>query len=177
MQPCLSHTTLPITAAVLQNQTMADRRPWYTFAFTCAALNLLGQSPACAGLGGNAASVTSDANELGGVAHSAAGPRYATVEIGMDNGVHVREFMTPDGLVFAVAWDGPAPPDLRPLLGTSFGAYARALTALKQPGLRRSLRIAAPELVVETAGHLRAYRGRAYLPALIPVGTPTADLR
>jgi hypothetical protein len=95
----------------------------------------------------------------------------------MDNGVHVREFMTPDGVVFAVAWDGPVPPDLRPLLGTSFAAYARTLAALKQPGLQRSLRIASSDLVVETAGHLRAYRGRAYLPALIPDGTPAADLR
>ena len=177
MQPCLSHTTLPIAAAVLQNQTMIDRRLWTAFAFTCVALNLLGQRPACAGLGGNATSVTSDANELRGVAHSTAGPRYATVEIGTDNGVHVREFMTPDGVVFAVAWDGPAPPDLRPLLGTSFAAYTRALGALKQPGLRRPLRISSSDLVVETAGHLRAYRGRAYLPALIPDGTPTADLR
>jgi hypothetical protein len=95
----------------------------------------------------------------------------------MDNGVHVREFMTPDGVVFAVAWDGPVPPDLRSLLGTSFAAYARALAALNHPGLQRSLRIASPDLVVETAGHLRAYRGRAYLPALIPDGTPTEALR
>jgi hypothetical protein len=156
---------------------MVDRRHWSTFAFTCVALNLFGQSPACAALGGSAASVTSDANELRGVAHSTAGPRYTTVEIGMDNGVQVREFMTADGVVFAVAWDGPVPPDLRPLLGTRFAAYARALAALKQPGLHRSLRIASSDLVVETAGHLRAYRGRAYLPALIPDGTPAADLR
>jgi hypothetical protein len=156
---------------------MVDRCLWSTFAFTCVALALLGQRPACAGLGGNATSVTSDANELRGVAHSTVGPRYATVEIGMANGVHVREFMNLDGVVFAVAWDGPVPPDLRPLLGTSFSAYARALAALKQPGLRRPLRIASSDLVVETAGHLRAYRGRAYLPALIPDGTPTADLR
>jgi hypothetical protein len=114
---------------------------------------------------------------LRGVAHSTAGPRYATVEIGTENGGHVREFVSPDGVVFAVAWEGPVPPDLRPLLGTSFAAYARALAALQQPGLRRSLHIASSDLVVETAGHLRAYRGRAYLPALIPDGTPTSDLR
>jgi hypothetical protein len=176
MQPCLPHTTLPIAPVVLQNETMADRRLWTAFAFTCVALNLLGQRPARAGLGGDAATVTSDANELRGVAHSTAGPRYKTVEIAMANGMHVREFMTLDGVVFAVAWDGPVPPDLRSVLGNSFTAYIGALAALKQPGLRRPLRIASPDLVVETAGHLRAYRGRAYLPALIPDGTPTADL-
>ena len=34
-----------------------------------------------------------------------------------------------------------------------------------------------PELVVESAGHMRAYRGRAYLPLLVPPGASAADLR
>jgi hypothetical protein len=46
-----------------------------------------------------------------------------------------------------------------------------------QRGLRRSLRIETSGLVVETEGHMRAYIGRAYLPAMIPAGTPTSDLR
>jgi Protein of unknown function (DUF2844) len=31
--------------------------------------------------------------------------------------------------------------------------------------------------VVESDGHMRAFSGRAYLPALIPAGTSAADLR
>jgi hypothetical protein len=38
------------------------------------------------------------------------------------------------------------------------------------------LRVALPGLIVESGGHLRAYAGRAYLPALVPAGVPAADL-
>ena len=89
----------------------------------------------------------------------------------------VREFLNRDGVVFAVAWTGPVMPDLQRLLGGSFPAYTAALRALANPGLHRDLRIASSELVVESGGHLRAYVGRAYLPALIPIGTSISDLR
>ena len=136
---------------------------------------LLSIQPACASLGGDTASVLSDTQELHGVAHSTVLQDYEIHEIGTDGGMRVREFLDRNGVVFAVAWNGPVVPDLRRLLGASFEAYVKALTAL-QPGLRKSLRIASPELVVESGGHLRAYSGRAYLPALIPAGTSAADL-
>jgi hypothetical protein len=85
--------------------------------------------------------------------------------------------MNRDGVVFAVTWAGPVMPNLRSLLGANFSAYTTALAAVTQRGLRRSLRIATSGLVVETGGHLRAYSGRAYLPASIPAGTPVSDLR
>ena len=68
-------------------------------------------------------------------------------------------------------------PNLQSLLGVNFSGYATALAAVTQRGLRRSLRIATPGVVVETGGHLRAYSGRAYLPASIPAGTSVSDLR
>jgi hypothetical protein len=51
------------------------------------------------------------------------------------------------------------------------------IAALKQTGLHESLRVVSSSLVVESGGHIRTYSGRAYLPALIPAGTATADLR
>ena len=45
------------------------------------------------------------------------------------------------------------------------------------PELRRALRLALPDLVIESGGHMRAYRGRAYLPARVPDGVSTADLK
>jgi hypothetical protein len=91
--------------------------------------------------------------------------------------MHVREYLNRDGIVFAVAWSGPAMPDLQRLLGPYFEEYTTALTSLKSPGLHRSVRIASSGLVVESEGHLRAYAGRAYLPALVPGGVSVADLR
>ncbi len=98
-------------------------------------------------------------------------------EIVTDNGMRVREFLSRDGIVFAVAWDGPAMPDLQWLLAARFAGYAAALAALDHPGLHRSLRVVTSGLVVESDTHLRGYNGRAYLPASIPVDVSITELR
>jgi hypothetical protein len=133
-------------------------------------------APARAALGGDSASVLADGAELHGVVQAEARPLYDIQEITAD-GMRVREYLSRDGVVFGVSWSGPAPPNLRHLLGTHYEAYAAALATLNHPGLHRSVRVALPELVVESGGHLRAYGGRAYLPLAVPAGVPTAELR
>jgi len=108
--------------------------------------------------------------------NSVIGQQYDIQEINADTGVRVREYLNRDGVVFAVSWAGPVLPDLQRLLGTHFAAYTTALAALDHPGLHRSVRVASSDLVVESGGHLRAYAGRAYLPALIPAGVSAAEL-
>ena len=134
-------------------------------------------APVRAALGGDAASVASDADALHGVIHSTLLQQYDIHEITSDNGMRLREFQDRSGVVFAVVWSGPAMPDLQKLLGASYQTYTTAVAAENHPGLKRSLRVAASGLVVESEGHLRAYSGRAYLPALLPAGTSPADLR
>ena len=141
------------------------------------AMNALWAGCACAGLGSDAAGVVADGTELHGALNSTSLPRYEIEEITTDTGMRVREYLGRDGVVFAVSWSGPALPDLQRLLGTHYVEYTTALAALTRPGLHRSVRIASSELVVESGGHLRAYAGRAYLPALVPAGISTADLR
>ena len=145
--------------------------------FLVLGLSLIWVQPVRAALGSGAASVLTDGAELQGAVNSVPGQQYDIEEINAASGVRVREFLNRNGIVFAVTWSGPVVPDLRMLLGASFDSYTKAVAALKQPGLRRSLRIATPELVVESGGHMRAYSGRAYLPLLIPAGASTADLR
>ena len=139
-------------------------------------INPLGMGFAYAGLGGDVASVNADAADLHGIVSAEDFSRYTAQEIAAPNGMRVREFLNGNGCVFAVTWTGPALPDLRRLMGVRFAEYAAALAALKHPGLQRSLRVAMPDLIVETAGHLRAYVGRAYLPALIPSGVSLSEL-
>jgi hypothetical protein len=134
-------------------------------------------APARAALGGDAASVASDADALHGVINSTPLQQYDIHEIRSDNGMRLREFLSRSGVVFAVTWSGPAMPDLQRLLGTSYQKYTTAVAAENHPGLKRPLRIATTDLVVESDGHMRAFSGRAYLPALIPVGMSAADLR
>ena len=158
----------------MQNGSMLDPR----FRMLCLTLaaNLICISAARAGLGGDAAGVAADAKFLRGVVHSESTLLFDVREIITDAGLRVREYLNRDGIVFAVTWRGPIQPDLQQLLQTSFASYNQARSALIQPGLRRSLRIASTDLVVETAGHLRAYSGRAYLPTRIPAGASANDL-
>jgi hypothetical protein len=161
---------------------MQNRRMFQNTAKWFAIVSLFGLSPWCApaaraALGGDAASVAADAVVLHGVIHSILLQQYDIHEITSDNGMRLREFQNRSGVVFAVVWSGPAMPDLQKLLGTSYNTYATAVAAESHPGLKRPLRIATSDLVVESDGHMRAYTGRAYLAALIPPGTSAADLR
>ncbi len=129
-----------------------------------------------AALGGDAAGVPADAAELHGAVNTEIRQQYAIQEISAESGMRVREYLSRDGVVFAVSWSGPVLPDLQRLLGAHFAEYSAALKALIHPGLQRSVQVASPELIVESGGHLRAYAGRAYLPALVPAGVSPAEL-
>jgi hypothetical protein len=159
----------------LQNGIMLDPRPRKLF--LALAANLICISAARAGLGGDAAGVVADAKALRGAVQFRSAPLFDVHEISAGGGLRVREYVNRDGIVFAVTWTGPVQPDLQQLLLTNFALYDQARSALTQPGLRRSLRIASADLVVETGGHLRAYSGRAYLPTRIPAGASANDLR
>jgi hypothetical protein len=132
---------------------------------------------AVAALGNDAASVAADAAETHAVDRTTLFQNYEVHELTTDSGIRIREFVNRGGIVFAVAWTAPVNPDLQRLLGTNYPLYANALAGMKERGLHRSLRVATPDLVVETDGHMRAVSGRAYLPASIPAGTTAADLR
>lgn len=146
---------------------------------TCALLatNALWIAPACAALGGDAASAAADEAEMHGIATSAPRQQYDLLEITNDSGMRLREYLDRSGNVFAVSWSGPVLPDLQRLLGAHYAQYAAAIASLEHPGLHRSVRVSTPELVAESTGHLRAYAGRAYLPALVPAGVLAAELR
>lgn len=139
-------------------------------------MSLLCMGTASAGLGGDRASIA-DANALQGSLHGYSSPQFEMQEITTPNGVRVREFSNRDGLVFAVAWSGPVEPNLQQLLGVHFAQYLQARLSQTPPGLHRELRLALPDLVVESGGHMRAYRGRAYLPTFVPAGVSPADLK
>lgn len=138
-------------------------------------LGLFAAAPSVAALGGDAGSVSADTVRLRGVVRAQSLPAYDVHEIITDGGVRVREFLAA-GRVFAVAWSGPVVPDLQTLLGAHYAGYAQALST-RAPGLHKSLRIHAADLVVESGGHLRAYVGRAYLNSAVPAGTTKAELQ
>src|ERR1700744_6301163 len=69
-----------------------------------------------AALGDNASSVLSDQAHMKGTLRSVDNSAYVLHEITMPSGAKVREFASPAGVIFGVAWEGQMPPDLQQLL-------------------------------------------------------------
>lgn len=132
--------------------------------------------PAFAGLGDTATPVGADQAPGKTVVRRAVPARSYTIQdIQAGDGTTVREYVASDGKVFAVTWSGPVMPDLEQLFGGHYQPYRGELQA-RQPG-RGPLRIDRGDLVVESGGHMRAFRGRAYLPQRLPAGVSADEIR
>ncbi len=129
-------------------------------------------SPAWAVLGGDLASVRGDALAWNASISQSALSGATLHSLLLPNGVTVREYVDAAGTVFAVAWEGPVQPDFVRLLGSSFAIYQEAL---RKPG--RSVGVNNADLVLESGGRMRAFHGRAYLPARLPAALSTRDIR
>jgi len=164
-------------AIVLQNERMPASPSRYVASLAIFFITLLSSRQVHASLGGDAASVLEDAGELHATVQVSSLAQYQVAEIVSDNGMRIREFLDRNQAVFAVSWAGPAMPDLHQLLGTEFAAYSAALAARDHLGLHRSVRVATPDLVVESDGHVRAFAGRAYLPGKLPADVSITQLR
>jgi hypothetical protein len=131
---------------------------------------LLGVSlPVMATLGGDAASVQNDSEQLKGTLQIRQEIGYSVYKITAPGKTDIREYLSGEGKVFGVSWQGPFIPDLQQLLGPYFKKYSDAVQADRAKYVRRRpLNIHEPEVVIETSGHMRSYNGRAYDPQLVP---------
>jgi hypothetical protein len=143
---------------------------------TAAALGaFLVSRAALATLGANVSSIESDRVHMkAATVKTSAADLYTMHEMQSPNGTIVREFANSAGIVFAVTWRGPFPPDLRQTLGTYFQKYQSAPRA----GLHGHTHdvVREPDLVVHSGGHLRAFFGNAYVPQLVPQGVSIEQL-
>jgi hypothetical protein len=158
-----------------QRQVSFDK---YRMAVAAAVLLIVTASPAWASLGGDTASVEADRVHLQGTRTITTAASYTVHEIQGASGTVVREYLSPEGKVFAIGWNGPWMPDLRQLLGNYFEQYVQAAKAQNaaRPG-RRPLMIEQPGLVVEVSGHPRAFAGRSYVPEMLPPGVRAEEIR
>ena len=133
-------------------------------------------TPALAGLGGSASSVAADIAALHGQVQSTGFVQYDQHQITTRMGV-VNEYVTRDGQVFAITWQGFIPPNLQQLLGGYFGRLQAAAAAQgHRPGMHRYFSLVQSDLVVVNMGRMRSFRGIAYLPALVPAGVSVGEL-
>ena len=134
---------------------------------------------ALASLGGDQPTVDADRNSMrGALLRIARSDAYTLHEMQSPTGVLVREYVTANGKVFAVAWDGPWTPDLRQLLGTYFDRYQQDVQRRRQQRRGRGpLSIEESDFIVQSGGHAQAFAGRAWLPALLPSGVQLDAIR
>lgn len=92
-------------------------------------------------------------------------------------GLTLREYATSDGTVFAVVWQGMTHPDLTILLGSHHHDYHQALKDTQPANRQKFSTTNANDLVVEKSGHMRAVRGRAYVPSLLPSGVSLDEIK
>lgn len=120
-------------------------------------------------------------------AQAAAAPRTAlpsgvqVIERASGDGGAIREYVSAQGVVFAVAWNTRFKPRLDTLLGRYHAGYAAAASqALARPGragIQRQATLRADDLVVQSHGFLNSFTGRAWVPSLLPAGFDPATLR
>jgi uncharacterized protein DUF2844 len=127
-------------------------------------------------LGGSVSSVQNDRERMKGSVRVMPSTAFTIHEIQTPSGTKVREFVSPAGRVFGVAWEGPWMPDLRQLLGPYFDQFVKAAQESKRHG-RGPLSIESNGLVVQTGGHARSFFGRAYLLANMPQNVKAEDIK
>jgi hypothetical protein len=133
--------------------------------------------PLSAALGGDVSTVQADQAKMQGTLRTTSADSYAVHDIQASTGVDVKEYASASGKVFAITWNGPAHPDLRQLLGAYFEQYQQAVhDQIAQRRGHGPVVIQEPGLVVEMAGHMRSFSGRAYVPQMLPTGVRAEDL-
>jgi hypothetical protein len=128
-------------------------------------------------LGEPVASVDSDRKALSATQRVTTPHTAYTVQEVVSDANMVREYISPAGIVFAIAWNGLTHPDLAPLLGSYAGEYRQAQRQTPRKPGRRSLQVKGNRVVVEKWGHMRNLQGRAYAPALIPSGVSVDEIK
>jgi hypothetical protein len=130
-------------------------------------LLMLGAPTLFGALGEPESSVGADQQILRGQVREEVRQGYRLHQITEANGAIVREYVSPAGKVFGVSWQGPYVPMMKQLLGSYFTylqQYAQAQTGRRGGPLV----IQKDNFVFTSSGHMRSYRGRAYVPSLLP---------
>ncbi|GFO53711.1 hypothetical protein GMSM_07180 [Geomonas sp. Red276] len=143
------------------------------------ALSQLPANPALAVLGEKSDSIAKDGTPVSSVRRvlAANGTSSYQVQEVQTAATRIREYVTPSGVVFAVAWNGINTPDLSSLLGSYHQDYQTAKKQTPRIRGRRQQQVQGTNVVVETWGHMRNLQGRAYIPAMVPTGVNVNDLR
>lgn len=130
--------------------------------------------PGFAALGGDQSSIQADQAHMRAQRRVIQNAAYTVHEMQAESTTVVREFVSPDGKVFGISWQGPTRPDLQQVLGAYYSEFAQAVPRRRVHG---PVTIQTPNLVIQSGGHMRALVGRAYVPAMVPAGVRSEDIK
>jgi len=139
-------------------------------------LVLFAGAPAHATLGGSQDTIAADRLVLKAVHRATTSHAAYTVHEAVADALTVREYVSPDGIVFAVTWHGYNHPDLKPLLGSYWTEFSEKHQKTPRKYGHKRMHIATDNIVVEKWGHMRDLAGRAFLPGLIPNGVNANEI-
>jgi len=141
------------------------------FRIIAAALLLVPAVTAFAGLGEHESSVEKDRMRMHARRSVAAMPLYSINDLLTSDGSRVRQYVSFDGVVFAVSWNTLYKPDLSEILGTTYPIYAAAAQeAALRPGIQRRFRHENLDVVVQSTAHLNVFSGFAFRRSILPKG-------
>ncbi len=89
----------------------------------------------------------------------------------------LREYVSSDGIVFGVAWNGYRHPNLDEILGSYLEEYQGNLKITQKERGRRNHSVQGNRIVVQKWGHMRNLQGRAYDPSLLPSGVSADEIQ
>lgn len=135
----------------------------------------LGSAPGWAVLGEYESSVTTDQQRMHAQLNETNRQGYSVKQLTSADGRTVREYVSPAGLVFGVAWQTPTIPNFQQLLGSYFAQVKQAAQSRRRRG--GPLVIQTKDFVLVSGGHMRAFHGIAYAPDLLPSGVPVEVVR
>jgi hypothetical protein len=93
---------------------------------------------------------------------------YRVHELTSANGTIVREYVSPKGVVFGIAWQAPFMPNMEQLLGSYVTNLETASKSQTQVRHLRGLIVRTNDFVFASGGHMRFWKGSAYVPSLVP---------
>jgi hypothetical protein len=136
--------------------------------FTVLLMLMMGSLPAWAALGQYEGSVSVDQQYLRSEDRVQTFQAYKVHQLTSANGTTVREYVSPQGLVFGVTWQGRFMPNMQQLLGTYVTKLQTASKAQTQIWRRRGLIVNTDDFVFVNGGTMRFWKGSAYVRSLVP---------
>ena len=138
---------------------------------------VLGSVPSWAGLGQPEASVTSDQLHMKSEHRVQDFQSYKVHELSNSEGFVVREYVSSQGTVFGITWQGRTTPDMNQLLGNYVNNFQTATKDQTQIRQRRGIAIRTNDFVYTNFCRMGVCTGSAYAPKLVPSSVSAEVMR